>query len=507
MNKKETFGSGVAIQYAAVFSMFLSSTIFYFLIAHLLSTTLVGSISLIYAIMSISGVFFVLGFSQGLEHFISYHLSRGNYKNVRAIIRRISMLAIASSIFAFFTLYLLSPIIAIKLFHSYFYVTFIRIIGIAVSAFVIRDLFSSILLGLKHYRTYSLSYIFVNIFSYFFPILLLLFSGKAMYVIIGMAISGIINAILFIVLIYRVYFSIERNSKYETIDPFKSIFAYSFPLFFASIMTTSANYLDRIVVSYFLNLSYMGIYNFALVISSMATVLIMPITNILIPRLSAYFSLNDIEGFRTSIRTLLNTASLIYIPGALGIAALGRITLYNFAGRNYTMAYVPIIIIMVVSSLFVGSVILAAGIKSVRQSKIFLYSSGLALASNLIFSMLLIPKFLIIGASISYSSMTAVNFLIIFHYARKFHVSNYDLKTIGKIWTASLLMFFIIFYLQSVFTYNIPVEILYIFFGIAIYMVEIKIFKIINIDELSFVLTVIPERFKRTRNMLRFLSS
>ncbi|MEM4834623.1 MAG: polysaccharide biosynthesis C-terminal domain-containing protein, partial [Ferroplasma sp.] len=206
-------------------------------------------------------------------------------------------------------------------------------------------------------------------------------------------------------------------------------------------------------------------------------------------------------------RTLLNTASLIYIPGALGIAALGRITLYNFAGRNYTMAYVPIIIIMVVSSLFVGSVILAAGIKSVRQSKIFLYSSGLALASNLIFSMLLIPKFLIIGASISYSSMTAVNFLIIFHYARKFHVSNYDLKTIGKIWTASLLMFFIIFYLQSVFTYNIPVEILYIFFGIAIYMVEIKIFKIINIDELSFVLTVIPERFKRTRNMLRFLSS
>ena len=57
--------------------------------------------------------------------------------------------------------------------------------------------------------------------------------------------------------------SSNMGKKYETIDPFKSIFAYSFPLFFASIMTTSANYLDRIVVSYFLNLSYMGIYNFA----------------------------------------------------------------------------------------------------------------------------------------------------------------------------------------------------------------------------------------------------
>ena len=99
-DKEETFGSGVALQYGAVASMFLSSTVFYFLIAHLLSTTLVGSISLLYAIMNIAGVAFVLGFSQGLEHFISYHISRGNYRNVRAMIRRIGIFAIISSIAA-----------------------------------------------------------------------------------------------------------------------------------------------------------------------------------------------------------------------------------------------------------------------------------------------------------------------------------------------------------------------------------------------------------------------
>ena len=30
---------------------------------------------------------------------------------------------------------------------------------------------------------------------------------------------------------------------------------------------------------------------------------------------------------------LLNIASLVYIPAAMGIAAMSRITLYNFAGK------------------------------------------------------------------------------------------------------------------------------------------------------------------------------
>ncbi|MGE9810744.1 oligosaccharide flippase family protein, partial [Ferroplasma acidiphilum] len=243
--RKETFGSGVTLQYGAVASMFLFSTIFYFLLAHLLSTTLVGSISLLYAIMNISGVIFVLGFTQGLEHFISFHISRGNYGNIKVMIRRIGIFAIISSIVAMVVVYFISPLIAITLFHSYFYVEFIRIIGIAISAFIFRDLFSSIILGLKRYRTYSMSYIFVNIFSYIFPILLLLYSGKAIYVIIGIAVAGVVNAILFIAMVSRIYFHLETASKSEAIDPFKTLFVYSFPLFFASTMTTSANYLDR----------------------------------------------------------------------------------------------------------------------------------------------------------------------------------------------------------------------------------------------------------------------
>jgi O-antigen/teichoic acid export membrane protein len=377
---------------------------------------------------------------------------------------------------------------------------------VGISGYILINLFSSILLGLNQYRKYSLSYIFVNIFSYFFPIALLLLQRKAIFVIVGITIANIIDAGIFICLVSGVYRKISSTGKSEIIEPYRSLVIYSFPLFFASLMTTGSTYLDRIVVSYFLNLSYLGIYNFALVIASAASVFIMPITNLLIPKLSSYFSLNDRKGFRNSIRTLLNIASLIYIPTAMGIASLSKITLYNFAGKAYVISYIPLIIIMFVTSLCIGAVILASGIKSIRKSRLFIFSSGMSLLSNIILSVLLIPRFNIIGASIAYSSMTAVNFIIIYSYARKMNVANYDKKSILKIWISSLIMFFFIFLIQSYFAYTILNEFIYIITGILLFSIEIRVFRLIGPEELKFIFSVIPEKLVKIRHIVGILS-
>ena len=210
-------------------------------------------------------------------------------------------------------------------------------------------------------------------------------------------------------------------------------------------MGTSATYLDRIVVSYFINLSYLGIYNFALIVASAATILVYPVSNLLIPKLSSFFSLDNKMAFKSSIKILLNIVSLVYIPAALGIAALSRPILYIFAGKAYEMAYIPLIIIMFVTSIFIGGMILSSGISSIRETKIFVFSSGLSLLSNLVLSIILIPRFNIIGASISYSSMNAVNFIIVYYYAKKFEIVNYDKFRVIKIWIASIIIFILVF--------------------------------------------------------------
>ena len=504
-DESESFESGVALQYAAVISMFIFSTLFYFIIAHLLSTTIVGSISLIYAMISIFSVFFVIGFSAGIEHFVSYHLSRNNYGNVKSLIKKTGTFAIISALIAYIVIFAIAPYIARILFHSLYFVEFIRISGIAISGAILMNIFSSMLLGLKQYRIYSMGYLFVNISSYIIPIALLFIFKTAIYVIIGISIADFINAGVYVSLMLKSYKLLGKSNKMEKIEPFATLIIYSLPLFFSSIMTTSGTYMDRIIVSYFINLSYLGIYNYALVIASVAAVLTMPISNLLIPKLSGYFSMDDRTGFRNTVKMLLNISSLIYIPGAMGIAAVSKITLYIFAGPSYVIAYIPLIIIMFVTSLFIGTVILASAVKSVQKSRIFIFSSGAALLSNIILSIILIPRFNIIGAGIAYSSMTTVNFAIVYSYARKLGISNYDIITVIKIWASSIILFIIIFAAQFLVPYNIFSEILLILAGIAIYLLEIKFMRLIGIPEKKFIISVVPSRFTLIRRLINKL--
>jgi len=502
----ESFGSGVAFQYSSVISLFLSSTFFYFFIAHVLPVDTVGSISLLYAIINIVITIFVFGMSGGIQHYFSYHLARENYETLLKFIRKTSLLALILSSMAFAIIFLLSPYIAIIFFHSYSYALSIKIVSVAIATGVLINIFSSILLGLNQYKKYSIIYIFVNTFTYFFPLFLLIIYGKAIYLIMGISIINAINASLFILFVYKLYKKYKHKKGNTDIEPYKNMIYYSIPLFFSSIMGTSATYIDRIVVSYFINLSYLGIYNFALIIATAATFIVYPVSNLLIPKLSSFFSLNDKHAFNEGIRILINIVSLIYIPAALGIAALSRLLLFVFAGPTYEIASIPLMVIMFIGSIFISGTIYRAGISSVRKTKIFIFSAGFSLESNLLLSIILIPAFNILGASISYSSMSVISFIILYYYARKLGIANYDKFRVLKTWGASLIMFFVLFSIQSIFPYTLLNVFIYIILGFFIYLVEIKFFKLVSRKEMDYLLYIIPKRFVFIKNILISLS-
>ena len=487
--------------------MFLSSAIFYFFLAHLLPVNIVGSISLLYAIIAIATTVFMLGLNNGIQHFFSYHLARNNNSTLLALIRRTALLGILLAISAFFAIYYLSYYISILFFHSVYYELYIKIIGIAVAASVIVNIFAAMLLGLNQYKKYSLIYSFVYIFTYFFPLSLLFIFKNPIFLVSGIAIINLISAMVFVFYILKLYKRIDRgNGNYE-VEQYKNIIHYSVPLFFSSIMGTSATYIDRIVVSYFVNLSSLGIYNFALVIAGAAPLLVSPVSNLLIPKLSSFFSLDNKMAFRSSIKTLLNMVSLLYIPSALGIAALSRPLLYIFAGKPYEEAYIPLIIIMFMTSLFIGATVLTTGISSIRKTRIYVFSSSLSLISNLVLSVILIPVFSIVGAAVSYSSMNAVNFIIVYYYAKKYEIVKYDIPRIAKIWIASILMFVIVFAFQSFISYSMVNIFICIFLGLIVYLLEIKAFRLIDRYEMDYVLSVIPVRFSLIRNIIKNLAS
>ena len=337
-------------------------------------------------------------------------------------------------------------------------------------------------------------------------LILLLIFGKPVYLVLGIAIINSLSACIFVFFILKIYKNIGKDTDNYEKEPYKNIIHYSAPLFLSAVMGTSAIYIDRIVVSYFVNLSSLGIYNFSLVIAGAAPILVLPVSNLLVPKLSSFFSLDNKMAFRSSIRMLLNMVSLLYIPSALGIAALSRPLLFIFAGEIYEEAYIPLIIIMFITSVFIGSMILTTGITSIRKTRVFIFSSSLSLISNLLLSIILIPAFGIVGAAISYSSMNAVNFLIVYYYARKLQIVTYDKNRILKIWMAALIMFLSIFTIQSFISYSMINLFICIFLGIIIYLIEIKAFRLINSDEINYVLSIISNRFSLVRYMIKYMA-
>ena len=143
----EPFGSGVKLQYISYAAMFLSSTIFYFFLAHILPVDAVGSVSLLYAIMDIGSILFTFGLRAGIQHYFSYHLAKHNNSTLMKLMRTTLLLGIFLPAFAFISIYYSSYYIAVILFHSITYELSIKIIGIAVADLVIINIYASMLLG------------------------------------------------------------------------------------------------------------------------------------------------------------------------------------------------------------------------------------------------------------------------------------------------------------------------------------------------------------------------
>ena len=231
-------------------------------------------------------------------------------------------------------------------------------------------------------------------------------------------------------------------------------------------------------------------------------VIIGPFTTILLPKLSEMYGQGEREEVKNYVVKSIELLSTIFVPVAMLVAALSSSIILFLSSSAYLPASVPVIIVLVVNSIFVSVNILATSLQAVRRTRIFIESSSLAVISNFVLSILLIPRFQRIGACTGYSSITIVSFLVTYYYAKKYDVLRFEMTKIAKIYTAGFVMFFIIFALQTVFLYS-PLKLFaYILLGFSIYSGTIKAMGTFSREDLDFVMLLIPLWLKKLRAVL-----
>ena len=217
------------------------------------------------------------------------------------------------------------------------------------------------------------------------------------------------------------------------------------------------------------------------------------------------YGLNKKEEVRNYVARGIELLSAIYVPVAMLVAALSSSILLFLSSSTYLPASIPVVIVLVVSSLFVSGNILSVSLQGIRKTKIFLITSSLALLSNFIISILLIPRYQMIGASIGYSSITVVSFFIMYYYARKFEILKFEVAKIDKIYASGFVMFFVIFELQNILLYS-PLKLLgYIVLGFAIYSGMIKVMRTFSREDLDFMMLLVPGWLQKVRVVISTL--
>ncbi len=500
--QKEEISGGIFFQYVNSIALVLAGFVFYIYIIHFYPSDLVGMVALLLAITSLLNIFFSLGLGYGLQHFVSYHLGRNEYGAIRGLVTKFLIIGLGLAFISLIFLYFSSPIFAMLFFHSLQYTILVKFLGIDLFFMVTCTFLSGILIGLQDFKSQAVWSIVGIMVTYVLPVILLLYFNNAIFIVLGWASGYALSSVAYSILIFKRIGNIPKNVKKENARP---VIRYAFPIFLSSLIGYGASYVDRFVVSFLLNLSLLGIYNFALLISSAIGFLVSPFLTILLPKLSELYGRGKEEEMKEYIAKGVELLSTIYVPVAMLIAALSSYILLFLSNSEYLPASVPVTIVLVVSSAFVMGNILAVTLQGIRKTKIFIVTSSLALLSNLVISIVLIPKYQMIGASIGYSSISAVSFFIMYYHAKKFGTLKLEWIKIGKIYLSAVVMFIVIFMLQRILPYSPLNLLLFILIGFAIYSGLIKLLRTFSEKDLDFIMLLIPWWLWRTKALISLL--
>lgn len=492
-------GVDAIFQYAGSGVQLFSGFVFYIIAVRLFSTTAMGAIAIFIAIVGLFNIIFSFGLSTASQHFTSYSLGKGDYPSVKKTIYRIIKYGFVLSLLGLLTLEMLAGEISVIFLHSAKFTLLVRILGIVLFGNVLFGILNGTILGIQQFRLSAIISIVIWVAYYFGALGFAVFLRSIDTIVFGWLIGislGVAVELIVVLASVRKYFEGGKPPSST------NIVLYSFPILLSGIISYGAAYADRFIVSGLLNLSALGVYNFSLLIASAIGFMSIPFNNILMPKFSEMFGRNEKEMIASTVGVSSTLLSYIYVPSALGIAALAPVILNLLGGGAYVAGADPLRIIMFFTAIFITQNIITQAIASVRRTRLFLYSSAFALAANVALSIILIPRYGLTGAALGYSSVYAVTFAILYYFAKRESLISFDAWGMLKVWISAIAMFVVVDYVSDIAGLRIIYLPAYILLGAVIYIGLARLIGIFRNENKELILSLFPSKLVFFKKLL-----
>jgi len=496
--------TGLVWQYLSSIVGLLAALLYYIYIIRLFSTEIIGVFSLLSALLLLFSNIFSLGLGTGLQHFISFHMGKHDEGKIRTMIREFMLLGIVLSLSAFFSLWLLSPVFLNLFFHTYAFMGYLKLLDIELAAGIFNGFILSILAGLQKFKLSAEIGIINAVVAYGLVVPFLLLNFNPIMILLAWITAYYLTTSILVSVSYRIFKGLPAGAA-EKVN-IRPVIIYSLPILISSLIGYGSTYVDRFIVSFFINLSDLGVYNFSLLIIASFTILTSPIQVVLLSKLSELYGKGEMGNFKMYSAKAINILTASYVPTALIAAAISpSIILFLTGKQQYLQGVVPIVIILVVSSLAISRTIMAIGLRAVRVTKIFIVTTSAGLIANFALSAWLIPFYGIEGAAVGYSSTLFVSFPIVYHYARKYDTFYFEKVKLLKIFISSFFVFFLLLFIQDRLGYSIVRLFIYVVVGFAVYLFLIRVLNVFSEEDIDLFLSLLPSGLNRLKRFIRSL--
>lgn len=231
-------------------------------------------------------------------------------------------------------------------------------------------------------------------------------------VVIAIVISNIINFVLTMVFVNKIYTASNLRKPYN--KPFvKEVFSYGIKGWIGDIAVTTNNRVDQLILSYFLPASSLGIYSICGSIGQMLWILPGSIRQILFNKNAEMEKEVDRKTMTAKYHAFFMLTGLVI---TLVFILLAKYIVGFLYGSSFMPAVVPLQIYLAGTGIYIGTMILTkyfAGAKQiVINSYIQLFSAAIGLATALLF----VKEYGIIGAAISSSVSYIASYLLALYY-------------------------------------------------------------------------------------------
>jgi O-antigen/teichoic acid export membrane protein len=191
------------------------------------------------------------------------------------------------------------------------------------------------------------------------------------------------------------------------------------------------NWMDVIVIGFFLSQAAVGAYELAWRLTTTAIMFSTVFARVLFPQLSAWQADGAVEKVRDLISDAMTVSLLLIIPSVVGVAVIGREILGVIFGLEYTIAAAAFLVLMVEKLPQAVNLVFDKAIQAFDRPKYGAIATVISLSMNITLNVVLVPRYGLVGAAAATLLSVIANTAILGYYLGRLTTVRFPVRDVG----------------------------------------------------------------------------